>query len=80
MAIYELENYEFVLGMTVWYDILFAVNTVCKTLQSKEMQLVVAIKHIQGLIEFLQKYRDTGFASAKVTGEEIASEMGVEPA
>ena len=26
LATYELENFEFLLDMTIWYDILFAVN------------------------------------------------------
>ena len=28
LANYELENFEFLLGVTIWYDILFAVNLV----------------------------------------------------
>jgi len=28
LANYELKNFEFLLGMTIWYDILFAVNLV----------------------------------------------------
>lgn len=28
----DLGNFEFILAMVVWYDILFAVNTVSKTL------------------------------------------------
>ena len=31
---YELENFEFLLDMTIWYDILLAVNLVSKNLQS----------------------------------------------
>ena len=34
LATYELENFEFLLGMTIWYDILFAMKTykskICK--------------------------------------------------
>ena len=41
---YELENFEFLLGMTIWYDILFAVNLVSKNLQSKDMCIDEAIK------------------------------------
>lgn len=33
LATYELENFEFLLGMIIWYDILFAVNLVSKNLQ-----------------------------------------------
>ena len=28
LAMYELENFEFVLGMIIWHDILFAINSV----------------------------------------------------
>lgn len=65
--------------MVIWYDILFAVNTVSKTLQSKDMQLDVALSQLDGLIDFMQKYRDTGFMSAKATATEIASDMDTEP-
>ncbi|KAH9755298.1 TTF-type domain-containing protein [Citrus sinensis] len=44
LATYELENFEFLLGMIIWYDILFAVNTVSKSLQKEDMQIDVAIK------------------------------------
>lgn len=64
--------------MVVWYDIMFAINILSKILQSREMQLDVAIPHIKGLIDFLRKYRNTGFTSAKNTATEIASEMDVE--
>ncbi len=30
LAIYEIESFEFLLSMTIWYDILFAVNIVSK--------------------------------------------------
>ena len=33
LATYELENFEFLLSMTIWYDILFAVNSISKKLQ-----------------------------------------------
>jgi hypothetical protein len=40
----DLTNFEFILATVVWYDILFAVNTVSKTLQSPDMQLDVAVQ------------------------------------
>jgi hypothetical protein len=30
LATYEIESFEFLLSMTIWYDILFAVNIVSK--------------------------------------------------
>ena len=43
LANYEIESFEFLLGMNIWYDILFAVNSVSKILQSKDMHIDVAI-------------------------------------
>ncbi|XAR73468.1 hypothetical protein NMG60_11007441 [Bertholletia excelsa] len=39
LATYELENFEFLLGMTIWYDIPFVIKLVNKTLQSKDMRI-----------------------------------------
>ena len=33
LVTYEIESFEFLLGMTIWYNILFAVNSVNKNLQ-----------------------------------------------
>ena len=33
LATYEIESFELLLGMTIWYDILFTVNPVIKKLQ-----------------------------------------------
>ncbi|XP_025093775.1 uncharacterized protein LOC112563723 [Pomacea canaliculata] len=78
LANFEVGNFEFILATIIWYDILFAVNTVSKSLQSADMQLDVAIQQIKGLVTYLTKYRDTGFHSAMITAKEIASEMDVE--
>nr|KYP62084.1 hypothetical protein KK1_016607 [Cajanus cajan] len=39
LATYEMENFEFLLGMNIWYDILFAVNSISKIMQSKDMNM-----------------------------------------
>ena len=54
LATYEIEIFEFLLGITIWYDILFAVNSVSKNLQSKNMHIDVAIDQLKGLISFLK--------------------------
>ena len=46
----ELENFEFLLGMIIWYEILFGINTVSKILQSKDMHINVAMEQLKGLI------------------------------
>ncbi|CAK6981456.1 zinc finger MYM-type protein 1-like [Scomber scombrus] len=43
------------------------------------MQPDVALSQLDGLIHFMQKYRDTGCVSVKATATEIASDMDTEP-
>ena len=52
---YDLENFEFLLSMTIWYDILFVINSISKKLQSKDMDMDVAIKQLKGLISFFKE-------------------------
>ena len=61
LAMYELENFEFLLGMTIWYDILYAVNSVSKSFQSEDMHIDVAIDQLKGLLSFFETYRENGF-------------------
>ncbi|KAL4622082.1 hypothetical protein ACB092_06G271700 [Castanea dentata] len=79
LATYEIESFEFLLAMTIWYDILFAVNSVSKNLQSKDMHIDVAIDQLKGLMSFLKKYREDGFTSAMDSSKEIATKMEIEP-
>ncbi|KAK4724549.1 hypothetical protein R3W88_027328 [Solanum pinnatisectum] len=79
LAIFELENFEFLLGMTIWYDVLFAVNSISKSLQSKDMHIDVAIDQLRGLVSFFKTYREEGFTSAMISAKEIALEMNIEP-
>jgi hypothetical protein len=58
LATYELGKFEFLLGMVIWYEILFAVNSVSKHFQSKNMRMDVAIEQLKGLISFFEKYRE----------------------
>ena len=64
LATYEIENFEFLLGMTIWYDILFAVNFVSKNLKLKDMHIDVAIDQLKGLISYFKGYKENGFISA----------------
>ena len=77
LATHELEDFEFLLGMNIWYDILFAVNYVSKILQSKGMHIDVVIDHLKGLITYLKYYRENGFALALESTEKMAIEMEI---
>ncbi|XP_022871000.1 zinc finger MYM-type protein 1-like [Olea europaea var. sylvestris] len=79
LATYEIENFEFLLGMVIWYEVLNNVNRVSKHLQTEDIHIDVAIDHLKGLISFFKSYRETGFESAVIDAKEIASELDIEP-
>ncbi|XP_068339025.1 uncharacterized protein [Pyrus communis] len=79
MGTYDIGNFEFLLGMTIWYEILATVNEVSKNLQSTDMLIDVAIEQVQGLIAYFEKYRETGFAEAMINAKKLAIEMEIDP-
>ncbi|XP_023735810.1 uncharacterized protein LOC111883719 [Lactuca sativa] len=79
LATYELENYQFLLGMIIWYGVLFGVNTVSKSLQTNDMCIDNAIDQLNGLVCFLEEYRENGFEKALDYAKELALEMNVKP-
>ena len=80
MATNELGDFEFIVAIIIWYEVLSAINLVSKQLQAKDMLIDIAIEKVQGLISFFSNYRETGFLSALESAKEIAHEMGIEPA
>ncbi|GKA40753.1 zinc finger MYM-type protein 1-like protein [Tanacetum coccineum] len=79
LATNELGDFEFLVATIIWFDILSAVNLVSKRLQSDDMLIDVAIKEVEGLILFFEKFRDTGFDKAMNLAKEIAIEMDIDP-
>ncbi|GBP47771.1 hypothetical protein EVAR_24022_1 [Eumeta japonica] len=75
----EISSYEFLLALCIWYDVLFAVNSVSKNLQAQKMHLGVASQLLQGLVQFFQKFKDEGFVAATLTARELGETLGVEP-
>jgi hypothetical protein len=73
----ELRDYEFVVPIVIWNEVLFAVNLVSKSLQSKDMLIDVAIEKVQGLMSFFEGYRETGFLEALDRAKEIALELDI---
>ncbi|KAF8109067.1 hypothetical protein N665_0103s0022 [Sinapis alba] len=60
--IHGIGNFEFLFGMVIWYELLFA---------------VIAISQVQGLVSFLKIFRETGFQEAKKEAERIAIDMKI---
>ncbi|KAG2624694.1 hypothetical protein PVAP13_3KG362716 [Panicum virgatum] len=59
-----LGTFEFILGMVIWHDILFTVNSVSKKLKSPSMCIGATLQHIEGTVNFFENYRNEGFASS----------------
>ncbi|XP_075504369.1 uncharacterized protein LOC142541794 [Primulina tabacum] len=79
LATHELSSFEFLLSLVIWYDILYNINSVSKSLQSETMHIDVAVKQLKGLVSFFENYREKGFASAINSAKEIASNIRVDP-
>ena len=75
---YGIGSFEFLIGMIIWYELLFVVYKVSKILQSKDMDIDIAIAQVKGLISFFKDYRETGFQAAKVEAEKIAIAMEID--
>jgi hypothetical protein len=73
----ELGEYEFIVAIVIWYEVLYAVNTVSKHLQAKDMLIDDAIDKVQGLISFFKDYRENGFVEALQIAKAIALEMDI---
>jgi len=74
----ELENFEFLVGLVIWQDILSSINKDNKKLQSKIVSIDATLKHIQGVISYFEKHRDEGFISSMEITKNIASELDIE--
>ncbi|XP_058775025.1 uncharacterized protein LOC131649272 [Vicia villosa] len=72
LATNELGDFEFLMAIIIWFEILSAINSVSKLLQEKDMLIDVAMEKIKGLISFFEGYRETGFYKALISAKEIA--------
>lgn len=74
-------DYEFILSLVIWYDILVQVNMVSKSLQTINTNLQISTNMLNSLLDFLKKYRTNcnGFENAKITAHELAKDIDVEP-
>ncbi|KAI3737329.1 hypothetical protein L2E82_27327 [Cichorium intybus] len=79
LATNELGEFEFLVSIVIWYQILYMVNLVSKKLQSKDMLLDVAINEVNMLIEYFKDFRETGFSKAIDEAKELSIEMEIDP-
>ena len=75
----EFSSFEFILSLVIWYEVLYKINLVSKKLQSKEMLIDVAVKNLEGLINYFEGYRKSGFDFVISEAKEIANTVKVKP-
>jgi len=73
----EIGNYEFILSLVIWYDILTEVNIVSKSTQDHNMDINTSVKMVQSLIQFLHQYRENGFNLAKIAATKLAEDADI---
>jgi hypothetical protein len=66
-----LGNFEFLLGMVIWHDILYFVNKVSNKVQSPDMCIDFALNKIQGIVQYFEAYKNEGFSSSLVIAKTL---------
>jgi hAT family C-terminal dimerisation region len=77
-TIAEKMNFEFILSVCIWYDILTKINVASKALQSITSNLQAAIICLENVATFLEQYKLNGYERARQDAEEICKSLGVE--
>lgn len=75
----QLKDFGFILSLVVWYEILFQINVVSKSLQSQDMDLGKSAEMLENCCNFFEEYRKTGFKKAYCTASDLAKELQVNP-
>ncbi|XP_050066053.1 uncharacterized protein LOC126555133 [Aphis gossypii] len=73
----QLTDFKFLISLAVWYDILFQVNLVSKSMQAKAMDLINGFNMLKSALEFIKNYRDQ-FDQILVKAKAIADELEVD--
>ncbi|XP_026807855.1 zinc finger MYM-type protein 1-like [Rhopalosiphum maidis] len=73
----EIGNYEFILSLVIWYDILTEVNIVSKSVQDHNMDINTSVKMVQSLLQFLHQYRENEFNLAKSAPNKLAKNADI---
>ncbi|CAI6367503.1 unnamed protein product [Macrosiphum euphorbiae] len=74
----EIGNYEFILSLVIWYDILTEVNIVSKSTQDHKMDKNTSVKMVQSLIQFLHQYREIIiFNFAKIAATKLGEDADI---
>ncbi|XP_047144584.1 uncharacterized protein LOC124818108 [Hydra vulgaris] len=74
----QLKDYSILVSLIAWYNVLFQINVVSKTMQVKDMDLVHCAEMLKKCITVLENYRTFGFKQATVDAKELAEELNID--
>lgn len=72
-----MKDYKFLVSLVFWYDLLFQVNYVSKELQSKSVEVSIALSSFEKLLKWLSDYRNTGFKQVLVQAKILAQDLEI---
>ncbi|XP_076894455.1 uncharacterized protein LOC143546747 [Bidens hawaiensis] len=75
----EFSDFEFIVSIIIWYEVLLNVNVVSQKLQSEDMIIDDAIDQVKKLINYFKKYREVGLSKVINEAKEITIEFSVDP-
>jgi len=74
----KISNFNFIVSLIIWHNILFEINLTSKLLQSKDFDLHAATKQLHVTKTFLENCRsDLGFEKMLVEAKELAEELNI---
>jgi hypothetical protein len=76
---HQLKDFSFLVSLVVWYDVLFHISIVSKSLHSQKFNVCKSVKLIEGCHEFLKEYKENGLQRAISAAMELAIDLEVEP-
>jgi hypothetical protein len=74
----DMLNYKFLLGLTIWNQLLFQINLTNVSLQGRQMDVSRAEKKLSILVEFLKDFKKTGFKDSQQLCYQMAEEIGID--
>jgi hypothetical protein len=74
-----LKDFSFLVALIIWYDVLFQISIVSKSMQSQEFDACKSVELTEGCHEFLKEYKENGLQRAISAATELAILLDVEP-
>jgi hypothetical protein len=75
----QICDFSFLVMLITWYNILYRVNIVSKSMQSSTMDLSSVVLLLKSCTEYVTEYRCTGFDKSLVDAKELTEALQVAP-